>query len=252
MSAGEVDALALPPLAESPSAVPGSPSLANTCPCVSEWLVRDLGHRAYVPVWRAMQAFTDRRDETTPDELWLVEHDAVFTLGQAGRAEHILAAGDIPVVQVDRGGQVTYHGPGQLVAYPLIDLRRMKIGVRELVDRVEQAVISTLATFNVDAARRRGAPGVYVGEAKIMALGLRVRRGCSFHGLALNLNMDLSPYQRINPCGFAGLHVTQLLDLSHSADLANVRPALVAALSSQFHLHAAAGPPPLLDAAIPL
>ncbi len=189
-----------------------------------------------------MQGFTDRRDEQTPDELWLVEHPPVFTLGQAGRPEHLLAAGDIPVLQVDRGGQVTYHGPGQLVAYPLLDLRRLRIGVRELVERVEQAVIDCLAGWQVSAARRAGAPGVYVGDAKIMALGLRVRRGCSFHGLAFNVDMDLQPYARINPCGYAGLRVTQLVDCVGPCDPAQVRAALVRALSAQLALRPVAGP----------
>src|SRR5690554_3676572 len=151
-----------------------------------------------------MQRFTDARDAGTADELWLVEHDPVFTLGQAGRIKHVLAPGDIPVIPVDRGGQVTYHGPGQRVAYPLFDLRRLRIGVRELVCRIEQAVIDTLALWNIVGARREGAPGVYVDGAKIMALGLRVRRGCSFHGLAFNVNMDLEPFRRINPCGYQG------------------------------------------------
>lgn len=209
------------------------------------WTVRHLGRLPYEPVWRAMQALTDSRGEHTGDELWLVEHDPVFTLGQAGKPEHVLAAGDIPVLQVDRGGQVTYHGPGQLVAYPLLDLRRLKLGVRELVERVEQAVIDVLADRGIDAARRDGAPGVYVGDAKIMALGLRVRRGCSFHGLAFNIDMDLAPYARINPCGFRGLQVTQLLDLAGPVDPAAIRADLVAALSRQFGLQAVAGEPAL-------
>jgi len=198
--------------------------------------VRDFGRVAYTPIWRAMQRFTDTRDEATEDELWLVEHDPVFTLGQAGKPEHVLDAGDIPLLQVDRGGQVTYHGPGQLVAYPLLDLRRLKIGVRELVDRVEQAAIDTLAAFDVAAARRCGAPGVYVNDAKIMALGLRVRRGCSFHGLAFNLAMDLGAFARINPCGYQGLRVTQLLDCAPGMSSARARDQLVTELSRQFGL----------------
>ena len=190
--------------------------------------LRDLGRQPYEPVWRAMQAFTDARDEATGDELWLVEHDPVFTQGQAGRPEHVLLPGDIPVLQVDRGGQVTYHGPGQLVLYPLLDLRRLKLGVREYVDRIEQAVIDTLADWNIGAARRAGAPGVYVNGAKVMALGIRVRRGCTFHGLALNIAMDLSPYRRINPCGFEGLQVTSMLDLGGPSGLDVVKPALTA------------------------
>lgn len=206
--------------------------------------VRDLGRRDYAPVWHAMQAFTDARGPATDDELWLVEHDPVFTQGQTGKAEHVLFAGDIPVVQVDRGGQVTYHGPGQIVAYPMIDLRRAGIGVRELVERIEQAVIDTLAYWHVKAARRDGAPGVYVDGAKIMALGLRVRRGCSFHGLAFNIGMDLSPYARINPCGFQGLQVTQLLDLGGPGDPAAVKPILVRELGRQFGLDPRPAPPP--------
>ena len=201
-----------------------------------ECIVRDLGRQPYEPVWRAMQAFTDARSETTPDELWLVEHDPVFTLGQAGRPEHVLAAGDIPVVHVDRGGQVTYHGPGQIVAYPLLDLRRLKIGVRDYVCRIEQAVIDTLAGWNIEGTRREGAPGVYVGGAKIAALGIRVRRGCCFHGLAFNIAMDLEPFRRINPCGFAGLEVVAMQDLGGPAGLDAVKPVLLQALAARFGL----------------
>jgi lipoyl(octanoyl) transferase len=214
--------------------------------------VRQLGRRGYEPVWRAMQAFTDARDSDTPDELWLVEHDPVFTLGQAGKWEHVLGPGDIPVVPVDRGGQVTYHGPGQLVAYPLLDLRRLGIGVRELVQRIEQAVIDTLATWDIVAQRRAGAPGIYVGEAKIMALGLRVRRGCSFHGLAFNVAMDLAPYARINPCGFRGLQVTQVLDLGGPGTPAEVAGILVPALADQFGLAPVASAGELPRAAVPV
>ena len=178
-----------------------------------------------------MQRFTDARGPDTGDELWLVEHDPVFTLGQAGKREHVLAPGDIPVLNVDRGGQVTYHGPGQIVAYPLLDLRRLGLGVRELVCRIEQAVIDVLAGHGIAAARRPGAPGIYVDGAKVMALGLRVRRGCSFHGLAFNVAMDLEPFRRINPCGFQGLEVTSVLDLGGPGDPAKLKPALVQALS---------------------
>ena len=209
------------------------------------WNVRDLGRRAYAPIWHAMQAFTDARTADTRDELWLVEHDPVFTQGQAGKAEHVLLPGDIPVVQVDRGGQVTYHGPGQIVAYPLVDLRRAGLGVRELVTRIEQAVIDTLATWGLNGARRDGAPGVYVDQAKVMALGLRVRRGCAFHGLAFNIAMDLSPYARINPCGFQGLRVTSVLDLGGPGDLAVVKPVLVRELSRQLGLSPQPAPPEL-------
>ncbi len=199
-------------------------------------IVRDLGRQPYEPVWRAMQRFTDARDEDTVDELWLVEHEPVFTQGQAGKAEHILAPGDIPVVPIDRGGQVTYHGPGQRVAYPMLDLRRLGIGVRALVCGIEQAVIDALAAWSITAVRRDGAPGVYVAGAKIMALGLRVRRGCSFHGLAFNVDMDLAPYQRINPCGFQGLAVTTVLDCGGPGSLAAVDGQLVPRLAGQFGL----------------
>jgi len=192
-----------------------------------------------------MSAFTDSRGADTPDELWLLEHDPVFTLGQAGKMEHVLAPGDIPVIPVDRGGQVTYHGPGQIVGYPLIDLRRAGVGVRELVRRIEQALIDTLAHWNVTAVRREGAPGVYVGEAKIAALGLRVRRGCSFHGLAFNVAMDLEPFQRINPCGYKGLAVTQLVDLADSPQLADVEDVLVEEFCRQFRFVAEPAAPVL-------
>ncbi|GGF55983.1 lipoyl(octanoyl) transferase LipB [Alteromonas lipolytica] len=171
-------------------------------------IVRQLGRRAYQPVWQAMQSFTDTRSDDNADEIWLVEHDPVFTQGQAGKAEHILMPGDIPVVQVDRGGQVTYHGPGQLVIYLLLNVRRRKLGVRELVTAMENAVISTLAESGIAANARPDAPGVYVSGQKICSLGLRIRKGCSFHGLALNVNMDLSPFQRINPCGYEGMEMT--------------------------------------------
>ena len=176
----------------------------------SDLIVRRLGLMEYEPVWRAMQSLTDQRDAHTPDELWLVEHPPVFTQGQAGRAEHVLAPGDIPVIQVDRGGQVTYHGPGQIVAYPLIDIKRLQMGVRALVTGIEQTIIDVLKSYTVDAQTMKGAPGVYINGAKIASLGLRIRRGRSFHGLAFNVNMDLEPFQRINPCGFEGLQVTNL------------------------------------------
>ena len=219
-------------------------------PADRPWLVRELGRQAYEPVWRAMQKFTDARGPDTPDELWLVEHEPVFTLGQAGKPEHVLAAGDIPVLQVDRGGQVTYHGPGQLVAYPMVDLRRLGIGVRELVCRIEAAVIDVLAGFNAHGERREGAPGIYVDGRKVMALGLRVRRGCSFHGLAFNIAMDLEPFQRINPCGFRGLEVTSMLELGGPGELAAVKPLLVEALSRRLGLQArpVAGLPDLTPA----
>ncbi|ABM00797.1 lipoyl(octanoyl) transferase LipB [Shewanella amazonensis] len=171
--------------------------------------IRHLGNQDYETVWHAMQHYTDNRDENSPDELWLVEHPPVFTQGQAGKAEHILNPGDIPVIQVDRGGQVTYHGPGQLVAYPLLDIKRLKIGVRQLVTHIEQSIVDMLKPYGVQAYAKADAPGVYVDERKVASLGLRIRRGCSFHGLALNVDMDISPFQRINPCGYAGLEMVQ-------------------------------------------
>jgi lipoyl(octanoyl) transferase len=179
--------------------------------------VRRLGRRDYLATWQAMRAFTDARREDTPSEAWLVEHPPVFTQGQAGRAEHVIAAGDIPVVQTDRGGQVTYHGPGQLVLYLLLSLRTAGLGVRGLVSLMEQAVIDLLAAHGVAAQARADAPGVYVDGSKIASLGLRVRRGYSYHGLALNVDNDLEPFRRINPCGFPGLAVTRTRDLGISA-----------------------------------
>ena len=184
--------------------------------------VRTLGLQAYEPVWHAMQRFTDTRDEHSLDQLWLLEHLRVFTQGQAGKAEHLLMPGDIPVVQVDRGGQVTYHGPGQLVGYVLVDVRRLGLGVRDLVTAIEQSLIALLADYGVTAVARSDAPGVYVEGAKIASLGLRIRRGCSFHGLALNLDMDLEPFSRINPCGYAGLRMTQLRDWVKDFDRAQI------------------------------
>lgn len=174
---------------------------------------RRLGRVSYEPTWRAMQAFNASRTPETEDQLWLVEHPRVFTLGLAGRREHVLAPGDIPVVSTDRGGQVTYHGPGQAVAYPLVDLRRLGIGARELVRRLEQAAIDTLADHGIGAERRAGMPGVYVAGAKIAAIGLRIARGCSYHGIALNVAPDLEPFSRIDPCGYPGLASTRMADL---------------------------------------
>lgn len=176
-------------------------------------LLKDLGLVSYEPTWRAMQRLTDERDEQARDEIWFLEHPPVFTLGLNGKPEHVLAADDIPVVQIDRGGQVTYHGPGQLVVYPLLDLRRHKLGVRELVMALEQAVIDTAASWGVHAAAKRDAPGVYVDGRKLASVGLRIRRGCSYHGLAFNVAMDLAPFQRINPCGYQGLEVVDLASL---------------------------------------
>jgi lipoyl(octanoyl) transferase len=176
-------------------------------------IVKRLGRVDYESVFQAMQAFTAARTPETLDELWIVEHPPVYTLGQAGKPEHILRDVGIPLVRIDRGGQVTYHGPGQVVIYLLLDLARLKIKVRELVSAIEQAAIDLLAEHGVKAERRDGAPGVYVGEAKVAALGLRIRNGCSYHGVALNVDMDLSPFAAINPCGYAGLKVTQTRDL---------------------------------------
>ncbi|MGI1679126.1 MAG: lipoyl(octanoyl) transferase LipB [Cellvibrionaceae bacterium] len=176
--------------------------------------IERLGVQPYQAIWDKMSVFTNTRNDTTPDELWLVEHPPVFTLGKAGKPEHILNSGDIPIVNSDRGGQVTYHGPGQLIAYPLIDLHRKKIGVRELVELIEECLILTLKDFDISAKRKDGAPGVYVEDAKVAALGLRVRKGRSFHGMSLNVDMDLEPFIRINPCGYAGLAVTQISDLT--------------------------------------
>ena len=182
--------------------------------------VRHLGEVAYEPTFERMKAFTDQRTADTPDEVWLLEHPPVFTQGQAGKAEHLLAPGDIPVVQVDRGGQVTYHGPGQLVAYVMLDIRRLGLGVRDLVSHLEHSVVDVLAQYNISAYPKPDAPGVYVetdnGESKIASLGLRIRRGFSYHGLALNVDMDLAPFQRINPCGYEGLAVTRINDLTDS------------------------------------
>lgn len=185
--------------------------------------LHDLGRQAYLPVWEAMRKLTDTRDAQTPDQFWLVEHEPVFTQGQAGKPEHLLLPGDIPVVHTDRGGQVTYHGPGQVVLYPLLDVRRGKIGVRDLVTALENAVIDVLSGYGVSARARPDAPGVYVasasGEAKIASLGLRIRRGASFHGVALNVDGNLAPFSRINPCGYAGMPMTRLADfVSLSSD----------------------------------
>lgn len=189
--------------------------------------IRQLGLQPYEPVSQAMHDFTDTRDESTADEIWLVEHERVFTQGQAGKAEHVLVPGDIPVIQSDRGGQVTYHGPGQQVMYVLLNLKRRKLGVRELVTILEQTVVNTLAELQIEAYPRADAPGVYVDGRKICSLGLRIRKGCSFHGLALNIDMDLSPFLRINPCGYAGLEMTQVSSLRAGTALEDVQPLLI-------------------------
>ncbi|MEH0092480.1 lipoyl(octanoyl) transferase LipB [Vibrio metschnikovii] len=197
-------------------------------------VIRRLGRQDYLPVWQAMHQFTDQRDEQTADEIWLVEHNPVFTQGQAGKAEHLLNPGNIPVVQSDRGGQVTYHGPGQLVVYVLINLRRKKLGVRELVTGIEQLVIDTLKTYHINSAARPDAPGVYVDGKKICSLGLRIRKGCSFHGLALNVNMDLSPFLRINPCGYQGMEMVQVCDLGGPDNLAEIEQQMIQELVRLF------------------
>lgn len=202
-------------------------------------LIKSLGLTDYEPVWRAMQAFTDARDGQTADEIWFTEHHPVFTLGVNAAREHLLAPGDIPVVQVDRGGQVTYHGPGQLMIYPLLDLRRAGIGVRALVSAIEQSVIALAAARDVAAASRCGAPGVYAGDVKFASVGLRVRRGASFHGMALNVRMDLEPFRRINPCGFAGLAVTDLARLGIDHTLESARRALLPQLLGRLGLDVA-------------
>jgi lipoyl(octanoyl) transferase len=199
--------------------------------------IRWLGQVPYEPTWRQMQHLTDTRDDSTPDEIWLLEHPPVFTLGMNADPRHVLGAGDIPVVRIDRGGQVTYHGPGQLVVYPLIDLRRAQLGVRDLVTALERAVVRYASEFGIAASTRCEAPGVYVGEAKLASVGLRIRRGASYHGLALNVSMDLEPFGRINPCGYAGLTMTQLSIEGGPADVATaaegLRPHLLAALSKE-------------------
>ena len=202
---------------------------------MAKLLLRDLGQNTdYQTVFTAMRTFTDARTETTPDELWLTEHRPVFTQGQAGKAEFLLAPGDIPVVQSDRGGQVTYHGPGQVVAYLLFDLRRLGLSVRALVRGIENAIIAVAASYGVAAAARPGAPGVYVGKDKIAALGLRVRRGCTYHGLSLNVDMDLTPYARIVPCGLLGTGVTTLAALAGPCTTSEVGRALARALAAEY------------------
>ncbi len=195
--------------------------------------VRHLGRRDYEPLWRAMQRHTDERDNEGGDEIWFTEHPPVFTLGLAASREHILAAGDIPVVAIDRGGQVTYHGPGQLMVYPLIDIRRARISVRRLVCALERSVIRMVADFGIEAEGRRDAPGVYVEGRKLASIGLRIRRGASYHGMALNVDMDLEPFSRINPCGYRGLEMTDLARLGGPGDLDVVSRRLLAPLCEE-------------------
>ena len=199
--------------------------------------IRHLGLVDYEPTWHAMQAFTETRTGETPDELWIVEHPPVYTLGLAGKPEHMLQQTAIPLVKTDRGGQITYHGPGQLVVYLLMDLRRRDYGVRDMVRRIEQAIIDTLGEWNIGAQRKEGAPGVYVNGAKVAALGIRVRRGCTFHGLAFNITGDSTgAFQRINPCGYQGLQVVALQDFGGPSSLEAVKPALLGHIGRQFGL----------------
>ncbi|MEE8079012.1 MAG: lipoyl(octanoyl) transferase LipB [Pseudomonadales bacterium] len=200
-------------------------------------LVKDLGRTQYCEVFDQMRAFTNERNQTTPDEIWLTEHEPVFTQGQAGKAEHLLAPGTIPVVQTDRGGQVTYHGPGQIVAYLLFDIRRLGINVRGLVSGIENSIISLLSHYKVTGQARADAPGVYVGGAKVAALGLRVRRGCSYHGLSLNVQMDLAPFAMINPCGLSDVTVTQLADLGGPSSTSQVKPLLLESLAETYGIN---------------
>ena len=194
---------------------------------MTQLVIRELGLQVYEPVWHAMQDFTNTRDESTPDEIWFAEHEGVFTLGLNTAPEHLLETGDIPVVQIDRGGQVTYHGPGQLMIYPLIDLRRAGLGVRDLVTALEQSVVDLAAEYGIEAVSRSDAPGVSVDGVKIASVGLRIRRGSSFHGMALNVDIDLEPFSRISPCGFKGLELTDLARLGADNDLTVVREKLL-------------------------
>ena len=196
-------------------------------------LIRHLGRQAYEPVWQAMKAFTEQRDEFAQDEIWLVEHDPVFTLGQAGKTEHVLAPGDIPVIKVDRGGQVTYHGPGQLVVYLMLDVRRSGSGPRKIVTALENSVVKLLEGLGIQGYAKPDAPGVYVNNAKLASLGLRFRKMRSYHGLSLNVDMDLEPFQRINPCGYAGQPVVTLKELYPEATMANITEAILNCLLTE-------------------
>ena len=196
-------------------------------------VIRDIDSGDYQTIWQAMQNFTDLRDDSVVDELWVVEHNPVFTQGQAGKEEHLLNPGDIPIVKVDRGGQVTYHGPGQLVIYLLINLRRKKIGVRDLVTLIEESIVEMLKSFGINAYAKKDAPGVYIDEKKVASLGLRVRRGCSFHGLALNVDMDLEPFLRINPCGYAGLEMVQTSQINGPSTIQEAAQPLTSILANK-------------------
>jgi lipoyl(octanoyl) transferase len=200
-------------------------------------IVRDLGVQLYTPIWQKMQKFTDSRNSSNVDEIWLTEHQPVFTQGQAGKEEHILMASDIPIVPVDRGGQVTYHGPGQLMMYILLDIRRRKLGVRHLVTALEECIVLTLRDYDVNAYAKKDAPGVYVDEKKVCSVGLRIRKGCSFHGLAFNVNMDLSPFQLINPCGYAGLEMTDSARLGASSSINETKSTVVKHFCKLLDIH---------------
>jgi lipoyl(octanoyl) transferase len=215
-----------------PTAAVSGASSSNSMQPELRWL----GRVEYEPTWRAMQTFTNERDASTPDQIWFLEHPPVFTLGMNAAPEHLLAPGDIPVVQIDRGGQVTYHGPGQLVVYPLLDVRRAGLGVRQLVMALESAIIDLLASWNIEAVAKREAPGVYVNGRKVASIGLRIRRGSSYHGLAFNVAMDLQPFQRINPCGYRGLEVTDLRSLGVNASVQEVADALSPRLLASLRL----------------
>ncbi len=193
--------------------------------------VKNLGLQPYEPIWHAMQSFTENRTNDTPDEIWLLEHEPVFTLGRNGKKEHILSETNIPIVEIDRGGQVTYHGPGQLIIYLMIDIKRRGLGVRQLVTLIEQSIISTLSEYHLNACSKKDAPGVYIDDAKIAALGLRIKKGCSFHGLSLNLNMDLTPFKQINPCGYKNLEVIQLSDYIEDIELSKIQQQLTSHLA---------------------
>lgn len=199
-------------------------------------IIRQLGRQDYLPIWQAMQSYTDNRTDESADEIWLVEHNPVFTQGQAGKEEHLLAPGDIPVVKVDRGGQVTYHGPGQQMMYVLLNLKRRKLGVRDLVTALENSVVDMFKPFGIAAYPKADAPGVYVDGRKICSVGLRIRRGCSFHGLALNINMDLGPFKRINPCGYAGLEMIHSAGLGGPDNLGDAGPLLTRAFCSSLQI----------------
>ena len=194
-------------------------------------IIRDLGLQEYEPIWQAMQDFTAKRDDSTADELWCLEHPPVFTMGLNGEKSHLLNIQNIPIIDIDRGGQVTYHGPGQLVIYTLIDLKRLNIGVKELVNSIEQSIIQLLKKYGVNARGKENAPGVYVNNEKIAALGLRIKRNKSYHGLSLNIDMDLSPFEQINPCGYEGLAVTQIKDLKPELNLDHIKTDLISQLS---------------------